>query len=318
MSSPVTKLTNCRIIRGDRLVREDILIRSGKIIDPQELFYAEKRMPDYQVDCRNYIISPGFIDVQINGAFGKDFSNSTESLAESLSAVSRGLVKHGVTSFCPTLVSCDTKTYVRASKELENASNQISNGANILGFHLEGPFLNRDKVGAHEPDAIREILGAESLVSTYGPDLLKSCSILTLAPELDPSGDVIRFLTDMGIVVSIGHTMANLTDGMLAVGHGSRFITHLFNAMKSFQHREPNLVGLLTSSQSIYYGIICDGVHNHPIAINSNKLRTLNLLSFERFRIFNCYPSFLQTLNPIPKKKGFRVGPKLCPILKVA
>lgn len=273
-TGPVTKLTNCRLIRGDCLVREDLFIRAGKLIDPEELFFVEKRQPDTIMDCQNYIISPGFIDTQINGAFGKDFSNnntSSDSLAERLNIVSRGLVKHGVTSFCPTLVSCDSSTYARLAEELKPMeSSTTPHGANILGFHLEGPFLNGHKVGAHDLSVIRQISGPESVINTYSLDLLKRCSILTLAPELDPSGDVIRYLTELGIVVSIGHTMASFEEGMLAIEHGAMFITHLFNAMKPLHHREPNLIGLLSSHESLYYGIICDGVHNHPMTINSN------------------------------------------------
>lgn len=277
----IIKFTNCRILRGDTLVHNDILlIRDGKILDPEYVFFVEKNTPDLEIDCGNQIIAPGFIDTQLNGAFGKDFTNETENVEANLNEVSYKLLKYGCTSYCPTIVSSQRETYEKIIPKIKRTDPKTSDnlGANVLGIHLEGPFISKDKIGAHDINALRTFEnGIKSLQDVYGSlDSLKSnCSIITLAPELENSNEIIEYLTKNNIVVSIGHTMATLSEGENAVRHGARFITHLFNAMSSFHHRDPHLVGLLSNKdfvkeQKIFYGIISDLVHTHPSAVNSN------------------------------------------------
>jgi N-acetylglucosamine-6-phosphate deacetylase len=150
-------------------------------------------------------------------------------------------------------------------------------GAHVLGAHLEGPFISNDKSGCHDQATLQTFKeGVLSIEKIYGlkiEELKKHVSIVTLAPELDPTGEIVEYLTQNGIVVSIGHSVANLATGEHAFAHGARFITHLFNAMMPFHHRDPHLIGLLSNrnlvkQDNIYYGIIADGIHTHPSAIN--------------------------------------------------
>lgn len=205
--------------------------------------------------------------------------------------MARGLVKSGVTSFCPTLVTSPNESY---HSILPRIPTTIDGGAGVLGVHVEGPFINPQKKGAHPEHCIQTIdnvrvspqckpqlnstnpcspflsQGMETLRRTYGS--LDRIKIITLAPEKVPDAGVIRELVNAGITVSLGHSMASLSDGERAVRHGATLITHLFNAMLPFHHRDPGLVGLLASDaipqgQTVYFGIIADGVHTHPAAL---------------------------------------------------
>lgn len=143
-------------------------------------------------------------------------------------------------------------------------------GAAVLGAHLEGPFISLAKKGAHPTEQVKssaiESFGVVQKV--YGN--LEDVSIITVAPELDVSGCVITELTSKGIVVSLGHSEANLAQSEAGVKSGANFITHLFNAMLPFHHRDPGLIGLLTSDdldKPIFFGIIADGIHTHYTAL---------------------------------------------------
>lgn len=262
------QFTNCRLLRNHSIRKEDLLVRNGIIINPEPVFFDEKKIPDKIIDCNNAIIVPGFIDLQINGGYGVDFSYDVDTVADGVIKVASGLITNGVTSFCPTLVSSPNEIY---RKVLPQIPNHVSKGAGILGVHLEGPFINPQKKGAHPEVCLKKPeKGFESLLDTYGS--LDNVKIVTLAPENDVTGDVTRKLSSMGITVSLGHSMASLSEGEKAAQNGATLITHLFNAMLPFHHRDPGLVGLLASenlppNRIMYFGIIADGVHTHPAAL---------------------------------------------------
>lgn len=108
------QFTNCRILREGKLLREDLWVRGGRILDPQKLFFDEKRAADEQRDCGGHILAPGFIDVQINGGFGVDFSLPNEDIASGVALVAKKLLSHGVTAFCPTMVTSPSDVYHKA------------------------------------------------------------------------------------------------------------------------------------------------------------------------------------------------------------
>ncbi|XP_044512985.1 N-acetylglucosamine-6-phosphate deacetylase [Gracilinanus agilis] len=267
----VVQFTNCRILRDGKLLREDLWVREGRILDPQKLFFDEKRAADEQRDCGGHILAPGFIDVQINGGFGVDFSLPSEDIASGVALVAKKLLSHGVTAFCPTLITSPSDVY---HKVLPNIAVKRGGpeGAGILGVHLEGPYISREKRGAHPESHIRtfEAGAFQDLLATYGS--LDNVCIITLAPELSRSGEVIQELTSRGICVSVGHSMACLEEAEKAVQNGAGFITHLFNAMLPFHHRDPGIVGLLTSDKipdekRVFFGLIADGIHTNPAAL---------------------------------------------------
>ncbi|XP_075035559.1 N-acetylglucosamine-6-phosphate deacetylase isoform X2 [Mixophyes fleayi] len=145
-------------------------------------------------------------------------------------------------------------------------------GAAVLGVHLEGPYISCEKKGAHPEHCLRSYSqkGFSELLYMYGT--LDGVSIVTLAPEMGRSEEVIKELVQRGICVSLGHSVANLSQAEDAVNSGATFITHLFNAMLPFHHRDPGIVGLLTSDRipagrTVYYGMIADGIHTNPAAL---------------------------------------------------
>ncbi|KAK0088503.1 hypothetical protein PV325_011804 [Microctonus aethiopoides] len=242
---------NCKILRNSKLNEEDLWVRNGKIIDPEKIFYDEKIQATERIDCQNAIISPGFIDLQINGGFGIDFSYNIDNVEEGINKVAKELLAHGVTSFCPTLVTSSAENYHNILPRIKKNKGG-AHGATVLGVHVEGPFISTNKKGAHQEFHIKKFKNA--------------------TPEIDNSCEVISELCKRNIKVSLGHSTANLKQGEKAVKCGASFITHLFNAMLPFHHRDPGLVGLLTSdeipkSKIIHYGIIADGIHTHPAAL---------------------------------------------------
>ncbi|KAM8825421.1 N-acetylglucosamine-6-phosphate deacetylase [Synchiropus picturatus] len=270
-NSPITQFVNCKILRDHKLLREDLWVRDGKILDPQKLFFDEHGYADQRVDCKNQIIAPGFIDVQINGGFGWDFSQASGDVTTGVSEVSKKILEHGVTSFCPTLVTSAAEVYHQVLPQVE-VRNGGKHGAGVLGLHLEGPFINKNKKGAHVREHIRTFQsgGLEDLLEVYGS--LDNVTMVTLAPELDHGQAAVKALSQRGVTVSLGHSEADLAQAEEAVQGGASFITHLFNAMSPFRHRDPSIVGLLASDQvpkerTVYYGMIADGIHTHPAAL---------------------------------------------------
>ncbi|XP_047141626.1 N-acetylglucosamine-6-phosphate deacetylase isoform X1 [Hydra vulgaris] len=265
----LVQFINCRILYQKEIIKEDFWVKNGKILNPEKIFFDEKLSADIQIDCKNMIIAPGYIDTQLNGGFGYDFSSNIESLEDGLNIVSKGILKHGVTSFCPTLVTSPANIYRQALPILMKRKGS-RNGAEVLGAHCEGPFINIEKRGAHDPNYIKSDAngGIQVLELTYGS--LDNIAIITVAPELSGIVDCIPSLVERNIVVSIGHSTASLGQSEVAVSQGASFITHLFNAMLPFHHRDPGMVGLLTSDvtkKTVFYGMITDGIHTHPTAL---------------------------------------------------
>ncbi|EEC04828.1 N-acetyl-glucosamine-6-phosphate deacetylase, putative [Ixodes scapularis] len=269
-SSCLVQFKNCTILRDHKLIQEDLWIRNCLIVNPEPIFYEERVTADIQVDCKGAIISPGYIDLQINGGMGVDFSHNVDIIGEAVAKVAKGVLPFGVTSICPTIVTSTPDVYHKALSKVQKCDGS-ANGAGILGLHLEGPFINKHKKGAHKAQLIQSLDdGLEAVARMYGP--LDNVAIVTVAPELDVDDTVIPSLVKRGITVSIGHSEANLVQGEKAIQRGASFITHLFNAMLPFHHRDPGLVGLLTSKKlpeekHIFYGIIADGIHTHPAAL---------------------------------------------------
>lgn len=163
------------------------------------------------------------------GGYGIDFSYDVDTVDAGVEKVAKGLLAHGVTSFCPTLVTSPTETYHKVLPQIERKRGGKS-GATVLGVHAEGPFISVDKKGAHPANCIREFDdGFKTVEQVYGD--ISNISIITLAPEKQRAPEMIAELVERGITVSLGHSIADLIHGEAAVNHGATLITHLFNAM---------------------------------------------------------------------------------------
>ena len=173
------------------------------------------------------------------GGWGYNFSSSDDDVDVAIREVSNHLVKRGVTAYCPTLITSSKETYRKILPKIRRNPGGRSNGATILGVHLEGPFISSKRKGAHPPELIRDkdkIHSIDQLKECYGE--LENVSIITIAPELcDPS--IFQQLKQANIVPSMGHTNATLDEAESALKHGCNLITHLYNAMPPFHHRDP-------------------------------------------------------------------------------
>ncbi|XP_050299779.1 N-acetylglucosamine-6-phosphate deacetylase [Anthonomus grandis grandis] len=269
LAGKLYQFINCQIIRDHKFIKEDLWVRDGKIVDPEKIFYDEQVVADVKIDCKSRMITPGFIDLQINGGFGFDFSFH-EDTHRALDVVSKGILEHGVTAYCPTVVTSPPDIYRRVLPRIY-AKQGGKFGATILGAHVEGPFISKEKKGAHPIDCILDFnQGMSEVQTTYGA--FENIKIVTLAPELKNSSTVIEELTKKQIIVSLGHSSADLDESERAALSGATLITHLFNAMMPFHHRDPGLVGLLATElilkgRKIFFGIIADNIHTHPAAL---------------------------------------------------
>ncbi|MDX2255719.1 MAG: N-acetylglucosamine-6-phosphate deacetylase [Pseudanabaenaceae cyanobacterium bins.39] len=214
--------------------------------------------------------SQGAIDLQINGALGIAFNNLDRDRAQNLPKICQFLYSQGIDGFLPTLVTTSPEQTKRSLFWLSQAMQQQQQDGNlhtaqILGIHLEGPFLHPDKRGAH-PAAYLQPLNLHTLQRLIG-DYQEMIKIITLAPELDPSGETIQFLRDRQIIVSLGHSTANADQTKQAIAQGATMITHAFNAMPSLHHRDIGLLGEAILSDRTWCGLIADGIHVSPAMI---------------------------------------------------
>jgi N-acetylglucosamine-6-phosphate deacetylase len=193
------------------------------------------------------------IDLQVNGAGGHDLTETPERLWD----VAAVLPRYGVTAFLPTLVSPSWSTVDRARSVLAEGPPSGFEGATPLGWHVEGPFLNPSRAGAHDPAALRSP-SVES-VADWSP--ATGVRMATLAPELPGALDVVHALVANGVVVSAGHSAATWDEASAGFDAGIRSVTHLFNAMAALGHREPGLPGAALADDRVTVGLIPDGLH---------------------------------------------------------
>ncbi|KAK9764000.1 N-acetyl-glucosamine-6-phosphate deacetylase [Basidiobolus ranarum] len=269
------RITNARAIRDGKIVTgEDLYVKDGKFVDGKKINQENHSTSEIVLDAKNAIVSPGYIDIQVNGALGVDFTNPKTSISEGLQVVAKFLLKRGCTSFCPTVVSSHPHLYAETLDQFVPHAGSVQYGAEVLGLHLEGPFISAQRLGAHEISTLHTAPnGLEDFERCYNFKEGKTdhISLITVAPEVEGVMNAIPQLVKSNLVVSVGHSDATNDQAQEAVEKGATLVTHLFNAMRPFHHRDPGIIGLLVGGgkQRPYYGIICDGIHCHP---NSVKL----------------------------------------------
>ncbi len=209
------------------------------------------------VEARGLTLAPGFIDLQLNGAFGLDFTADPHTIWE----VAACLPQYGCTSFLPTIITSSPETVQTAQDVMRlGPPAEATKSAAALGLHLEGPFLNPQKRGAHNPLYLRP--PDVAIVRDWSRD--NHVCLATLAPELPGAADVIAALRERGVVISAGHSMATFEEARLSFERGIRYGTHLGNAMPPFDQRAPGLIGALLADPRPTIGLIPDGIHIHP------------------------------------------------------
>ncbi|MGD0020193.1 MAG: N-acetylglucosamine-6-phosphate deacetylase [Candidatus Limnocylindrales bacterium] len=195
-------------------------------------------------------ILPGLIDIQVNGAFGDDFSDPSADVP----SICRRLPRFGVTAFVPTIVTSPPDVYVPALANLRHPP--VPGETRVLGVHIEGPFISPTYRGAHDPAHLRLPSIEEASRWLEAGDV----RWLTLAPELPGALALISFLVERGVRVSIGHTDATWSEAAAGADAGATLATHLFNAMRPLRHRDPGVAGYVLAT-GLTAGFIADGNH---------------------------------------------------------
>ena len=251
-------IKNCRILNpsSEAIKESDIFLENGiitKIEKVKEVYPFTKVL-----DAEGRIVTPGFIDLHIQGAGGADVLDGRR---ESLEVISRTCAKFGTTSFLATTVFRPEGD----NHHLEAASEGVGKdlgGANLLGIHLEGPFISVTKKGMILPDCISfpslEILRK---ILNHSKGKLR---MMTIAPEIKKNLKIIDTLVREGIVASFGHSAASYEETLKGIKAGVSHVTHLFNAMSSFHHRKPGPLLAIFQTKRVTAQIISDGVHLHP------------------------------------------------------
>jgi len=203
------------------------------------------------------VLVPGLVDLQVNGYFGVSFQDAG---AGDWAAVSRRLPETGTTAYLPTLVTAPLPDLTAAARSAAAIIDGLPpGGARVLGLHLEGPFLAQARRGAHPPDAIIPPSpdAVTALMEAAGPAL----AVVTLAPETPGGLDAVARLAAAGVRVSVGHSDATAAQVSAAAQAGARMVTHLFNAQRGLQHREPGVPGYALSDDRFTLGLIADLMH---------------------------------------------------------
>ena len=267
-------LVNARLVHGRALTDGmAVLIADGRIRDvvPRGEVPAAAECDDLDGGT----LAPGLIDVQVNGGGGRLFNDDPS--VETITAIGAAHRRFGTTGFLPTLIS-DDLFVVRAGIAAVDAA--IAAGVpGVLGIHIEGPFLNPERKGIHDPQRLRPLddEGAEVISALRG-----GRTLVTLAPERT-TPKMIRRLTDAGVIVMAGHTNATFAEMRVAIDAGLQGCTHLLNAMSPLRSREPGAVGALLDESRAWCGLIVDGQHVHPatmrVALHAKGLNRMFLVT---------------------------------------
>ena len=258
-------------------------VNDGKITDI--LPYGTKEADEDYGEKR---ILPGFIDVHTHGAYGFD-TNDAE--PEGLRDWMKRIPEEGVTAILPTTVTQMPEVLTEALRNVAAVVKEGYEGAEILGVHFEGPYLDMEYKGAQPPEAIAT--AAVEQFKMYQEAAEGLIKYITMAPEHDRNFALTRHCRETGVVVSMGHSSATYEQAMLGIAYGATSMTHVYNGMTPYHHRKPGLVGAAFRVRDIYGEIICDGCHSHLAALNNYfqaKGRDYGIMVSDSLRAKHCPP----------------------------
>lgn len=237
-----------RLVLEDRVETGRIIVEDGRIaaVEPGDV-----------PDSAPYVC-PGFVDVHVHGWGGHDAMGD----AASLDGMARALLEHGVTSFLPTAVTAPLGDLAEFADRVRSWTPAApENGADPLGFNLEGPFLSNARRGAHDPTFLRDPADVDE--AAIEP-LLDGLRLITIAPERPGALELIARLRARGVAVSMGHSAATMAEARAGYAAGGTTTTHLFNAMTGVEHRAPGLAVAALLDDAVYVELIADGEHVDP------------------------------------------------------
>ncbi len=238
-------------VAGKGLVKTDIAFEDGKIVAIGKLDDVE---PIFDTDG---VVLPGFIDEHIHGAGGADAMDGTE---DALQTISEYVAKEGTTGFLATTMTQSPENIGKALKNVKTVREKGEyKGAEILGVHLEGPFISPKHVGAQPLEYVAK--PAPETFDKYNEISGGNIKVVTLAPEVEGGLDLVKHLAKIGVVASIGHTGAKFSDVEAAVAAGATNVTHTYNAQTPLHHREAGVVGAAMLIDELNCEMICDTIH---------------------------------------------------------
>jgi N-acetylglucosamine-6-phosphate deacetylase len=252
-----------------KLTARKLLIETGQIdhpvvtIEDGRIVSLESGAPNGSTET----LTAAFFDIHVHGACSHDFMAASRC---EIAVVGRFLASRGVGHYLPTTVTGPVDTTLRALDTLANAIEEgVTDGVTPMavpvGIHLEGPFISHAKRGVHPPSYIQE--PNVELFERFQQAARGQIRLMTLAPGLPHSVELIEHATAGGVRVSMGHSNATASEALAAIAAGATSSTHLFNAMRALDHREPGIIGTILDRDDVYAEAICDGVHVHPVIV---------------------------------------------------
>ncbi len=254
-------IKNGLVLKGSNFYHKDVLIKDGVISKVEKEIPVQGEMEVF--DAKEQLITPGFIDIHTHGAVGVD-SNHVN--VENLEKLSEFYATQGVTTWLLSLVTDSKEVMVKSATAISDYLKETERTDNLLGIHMEGPFLSMDYKGAQP----------EQYVIGFSRDLFDAVieasenrvKYITVAPEVKGVLDNIDYMQEKGVVVSVGHSSADYATTKKAIEKGASTVTHTFNAMRLFHQHEPGMMGAVLEADNMYYEAICDGKHLVPATIN--------------------------------------------------
>jgi N-acetylglucosamine-6-phosphate deacetylase len=240
-----------------------VIIEKGKIVtitDPDKKSFTVKNIE--VIEAQDKFLVPGFIDTHVHGGGGADIMDGEY---ESIKQIALTHSRFGTTVFLPTTMTMSKEKIIKSLQSVNEAKTKGTGTAEILGVHLEGPYINPEKKGAQKEEDIKGFSIEEFLEFNQASGNL--IRLVTIAPEIPGAIEFIHWLHRQGIIVSAGHTNATYQQMQEAIKAGLTHITHLFNAMRGLHHREPGVVGEALTEPGLTTEVIADGIHIHPIIL---------------------------------------------------
>ena len=234
-----------------------------KSLYTDDMLISEKSVADDEVvDASGCYVIPGLVDVHFHGCLGEDFS---EADVKGIKKIAEYELSQRVMYICPTTMTLPEKQLSNVCRNTAEYLKSCKTGSEIVGIHLEGPFVSKAKKGAqneeylHDPD-FNMLIRLQKLSGGV-------VKLITVAPEEKGGIDFVKKATEAGVHVSVGHTVADYDTADAAFKAGADHATHLFNGMPQLHHRAPSVIGAISDNENVYPEIICDGIHIHGSAI---------------------------------------------------
>lgn len=253
-------IANARIHCSDRIIENgDVKVKDGIIV---EISSHRVESLGKVIDAKGSWLLPGLIDIHVNGGGG---GMSIDASEESIHKIISGHAKYGTTGMLITTISVEDDKLISSLEKIDKVASMAIRGSKILGVHLEGPFLNAAKKGAHQEQYLK--MPSLDLFNSLYEASNGRVKILSLAPELDNAMEVIKQAKKKGVVVGLAHSAANYATTQEAIKNGLTLCTHLFNAMEPLSHKDPGPIGAFLTTDSTFVELITDGVHVNPIVL---------------------------------------------------